>query len=89
MWFAELHRAGKAEVAVDACMKAFVILPVSGETPITARAMSGRDFEDNVQISCAMAGAVGAIVTRDPSDFAHSPVRVMSPAELLAVLPES
>lgn len=48
--------------------------------------MTDEDFEDNVHIACAMAAGVGAIVTRNPADFAHSPVPIMSPRELLAAL---
>jgi hypothetical protein len=45
--------------------------------------LPGGDFEDNLQIACAMAANLDAIVTRNPSDFAGSPLPVLTPAELL------
>ena len=77
---------GTAAAAVDACLKAFTIVPVTRDTLVAARAMAGDDFEDSVQIACAIAAGAVAIVTRNPTDFAHSPIKVMSPQELLAAL---
>jgi hypothetical protein len=48
--------------------------------------LPGNDFEDNVQIACAVIAGLDAIVTRDPKGFAGSPVLVLTPAELLARL---
>ncbi len=55
-------------------------------TIVATRGMAGRDFEDNIQIASAVEVGADVIVTRDPADFANSPVRVMSPADVLAVL---
>ncbi len=46
--------------------------------------MTGADFEDNLQIACAVEARLDAIVTRDTKGFAGSPVPALSPAELLA-----
>jgi predicted nucleic acid-binding protein len=75
-----------AFAAIDQLTAAADIVEVNRATIVAARAMPGHDFEDNVQISCAVATGAGAIVTRDPADFANSPVRVMSPVELLVIL---
>ncbi len=48
--------------------------------------MPGKDFEDNLQIATAVTDFIHGIVTRNPNDFAASPVRVYSPADLLATL---
>lgn len=77
---------GRAVEAVDACLKAFSVCSVTRDTLLAARAMGGKDFEDDVQIACAVTAGIDAIVTRNSSDFAFSPVRVMSPTELLAAL---
>lgn len=45
--------------------------------------MAGSDFEDNVVIAAAVTASLDAIVTRNVTDFAHSPVPVWQPAELL------
>jgi hypothetical protein len=46
-----------------------------------AQHLSGSDFEDNVQIACAEAGALEAIVTRHADRFAASPIAIWSLAE--------
>ena len=48
--------------------------------------MAGSDLEDNVCLACALNARLDAIVTRNPKDFAASPVPVLTPAELLALL---
>ena len=48
-----------------------------------AQALSGSDYEDNVQIACAEFNELDAIVTRNPSDYEGSPIVVWSPAECL------
>jgi predicted nucleic acid-binding protein len=40
------------------------------------------DFEDAIQVACAMAQDLDAIVTRDIDGFKDSPVVVLSPEEL-------
>ena len=46
----------------------------------------GSDFEDNLQIACEVEATLDAIVTRNPKDFVRSPVLILTPAELLALL---
>lgn len=41
------------------------------------------DFEDDLQIACAVAAGLDVIVSRDRAGFVHSPIPVLSPAELL------
>lgn len=65
--------------AIDRALTAAEIVEANRVTMLAARAMPGRDFEDNVQIACAVAAGVEAIVTRNPADFASSPIRVISP----------
>jgi hypothetical protein len=49
--------------------------------------MPGGDFEDNLQIACAVTDFMQGIITRNPADFAASPSRVYSPEEFLLTLP--
>ncbi len=51
-----------------------------------AERWDGIDFEDNLQIACAVEARLEAIVTRNPKDFAGSPVPILTPTELLALL---
>jgi hypothetical protein len=51
--------------------------------------MAGSDLEDNVCLACAVNAHLDAIVTRNPKDFAASPIPVLTPTELLASLPKA
>ena len=75
-----------ANIAVDQCVAAFEVCALYRECILAARAMQGGDFEDNLQVACAITDFAQGIVTRNLEDFAGSPVRVYSPAELLQVL---
>ena len=44
------------------------------------------DFEDAVQLACAIADNLEAIVTRNPQDFASASIPILSAGELLARL---
>lgn len=55
----------------------------------TAFASNWRDFEDAVQLACAVAENLDAIVTRNPQDFTGSPLAILSVGELLERLGES
>jgi hypothetical protein len=65
---------------------ALEIVPVDRTALEMATTLPGSDFEDNLQIACAVQACLDAIVTRNPQDFAGSPVPVLTPAELLALL---
>ncbi|NER32937.1 MAG: PIN domain-containing protein [Oscillatoria sp. SIO1A7] len=44
------------------------------------------DFEDAVQLACAIADNLEAIVTRNPQDFTNTSIPILSAGELLARL---
>lgn len=76
----------QALVMVDDCLAEFRIVPVTGAMLVAAQALPGNDYEDNVQIACAVDARVNVIVTRDPKGFAGSPIPVLTPADLVARL---
>jgi predicted nucleic acid-binding protein len=76
-----------AHAAVQHCLATLSIAPVDESTLLAALAMTGADFEDNLQIACAVQAGADGIVTRDPRGFASSPVPVLAPADLVALLP--
>jgi predicted nucleic acid-binding protein len=78
--------AAAAGTAVDVCLEAFEVCALYRECILAARRMPGDDFEDNLQVACAITDFVPGIVTRNPADFAHAPIRVYTPEELLTVL---
>jgi predicted nucleic acid-binding protein len=75
--------AALARAAVRQSVAAYAVLPIDKQTLLDADAMTGNDFEDNIMIAAAAAAVVDAIVTRNAADFAHSPIPVWEPAELL------
>jgi predicted nucleic acid-binding protein len=79
----------KARSGMETCLKVFEIVSVDRATSDAALLLPGSDFEDNIHIAAAAAGGMDAIVTRDSVGFAQSPVRVLTPNELLASLEES
>jgi predicted nucleic acid-binding protein len=72
-----------ARQAVEVCLAAFAVCPVNQTVLEQALQLPGSDFEDNVQIAAAVQSAMDAIVTRNPDDFAHAPLVVISPAALV------
>ena len=76
----------KARAGVHICLATFEIVPIGRLELEQADAMAGSELEDNLSLACALAAGLDAIVTRDPTGFATSPIRVMRPAELLAQL---
>ena len=72
-----------ARAAVQKSLAAFIILPVDRQALLDVDAMPGSDFEDNILIAAASAALLDAIITRNVADFAHSPIPVWEPGELL------
>ena len=81
--------AEQARRVVRTCLDLLQIVGVTRELLVAADRRSGGDFEDDLQVECAIAAGLDAIVTRDPKGFASSPVAALTPAELIARLPRS
>ena len=77
------HGVEKALLAVDTCLKAFKILPVTRHSLELARAFSGADFENNLQIACAILHGLDAIVTRNVADFQNAQITIFTPEQAL------
>jgi predicted nucleic acid-binding protein len=75
-----------ARAAVQTCLEAFEFCPVDRRALELAHSLSGRDFEDNLQMISAEIAQLDAIITRDPDDFRASSVPAIKPAEALALL---
>jgi predicted nucleic acid-binding protein len=72
-----------AHVALNLCLKTFDICPVDRRTVDEAIQLPGKDFEDNVQISCAVFAGVAAIITRDSAGFQATTIPALSPDEFV------
>jgi hypothetical protein len=77
-----------ADDAVRICLATFDIAPVQRSTLELARTLTDSDYEDKLQIAYAIEGQHDLIVTRNPNDFAAAPMRVFTPAQLAAILPQ-
>ena len=55
-----------ARFAIGLCLATFEVCPVDRQAIEQAALLPGDDFEDNVQIACALAAGLEAIVTRNP-----------------------
>jgi predicted nucleic acid-binding protein len=77
----------KAREAIEVCLATFAICRVDRAVLEYALLLTGTDFEDNVQIAAALQSELDAIVTRNPGDFSHAPLPVLTPVSLLAQLP--
>ena len=75
-----------ARTAVGACLTTLDIVSTDRSTLVAAQAFTGIDFEDDLQIATGVQNAVDAIVTRNPKDFAGSPIPVLTPADVVTLL---
>lgn len=66
-------------------LKIVLIAGVSEEEIRNALTLSWRDFEDSVQYSVALLQEMDGIVTRNPSDYKQSEIKVWKPEEFLSL----
>ncbi|MGC6583212.1 MAG: type II toxin-antitoxin system VapC family toxin [Akkermansiaceae bacterium] len=59
------------------------LAPTSQSSALKALEMEGEDFEDDLQIQCALAANCDCICTRNTKDFKKSPIPALSPTEFL------
>ena len=73
-----------ARQVVQACMMQLGVHTIDHLLLKQAYAYSGNDFEDNLQIACAVYYGDQMIITRDVNGFSHSPIRAISPDQFVA-----
>jgi predicted nucleic acid-binding protein len=71
-----------AMVAVTQLMRLMEVCTVDRDVLEQAIALGFDDFEDGIQVACAIGLELEVIVTRDAAGFAESPIMVLSPKEL-------
>ncbi|MGC1307949.1 MAG: PIN domain-containing protein [Phormidesmis sp.] len=80
-----------ADAAVSAVTRLLALMevcPVNREVLEQAVALKLSDFEDAVQVACAIASGLDLITTRDAIGFKGSPISVIEPIELKHILME-
>lgn len=75
-----------AREATDALLSVFEVASVDDAVLHAALALSWHDFEDAVTAAAAKRAKCQALVTRNPSGFKGSPIRVLTPSEAVAWL---
>ena len=81
--------ARMARETTDALLSVFSVAGVDDAVLNAALALNWNDFEDAVTTAAAKRAKCEALVTRNPSDFKGSAVRVLTPSEALAWLASS
>ena len=64
------------------------VAPTTHEHALQAASLPMRDFEDALQAVAAIACGASFVITRNGSDFLHSPIAALTPEELLARSPD-
>ncbi len=75
-----------AREATDALLSVFDVAPVDRGVLHASLSLGCRDFEDAVMAAAARRVKCDVIVTRNTKDFKRSPVRVLTPSEVVAML---
>lgn len=73
----------QARESVSQTLAAMQICSVDSDILEAAFASNLRDFEDAVQLACAIAENLDAIITRNPQDFTGATLPILSASELL------
>ena len=83
--FISFRRSADIPIAFSALDQIFVtfgLFPVDAALLLQARSLPGNDFEDNAQIACAANAGLDVIISRNQSDFRHSPLLVIEPLQI-------
>ena len=75
-----------AETALDWMLSLFDVASEDKTTFRVAKSLKFRDFEDAAVAATAQSAGCDFIVTRNIADFFVSPVKAMSPEELIAMI---
>lgn len=88
IYYIAQKRISKSEARklVAETLKVFSVAPIGANELQEALQSRTVDYEDAVQISAAVASGLDAVVTRNASDYANSPLPVYSPDEFLEQL---
>ncbi len=70
---------------VRACLRSFRVCPVTNSELKRALSYAGSDYEDNLQLACAVSAKLDAIISRDQK-FIAGVLPILTPAQLLKKL---
>ena len=84
-WAKHLGKAKTRKILTD-LLHVVRVVPVDEDRVRHALALNWADFEDAVQAACAEKAEADYLVTGNKKDFQKSPVKTVTPAELLALI---
>ncbi len=76
----------QARVTLTSLLQFLKIAPVDQNTIVQALNLPYRDFEDSVQMMAALQVHADYLLTRNARDYQPTPMEVIQPVELLAIL---
>lgn len=79
----------KAWQTIHASLDQLSVVPVGIDELRLATTLTGKDFEDNLQIACAINTQLDLIVTRNLTGFSGNNIPILTPQQLLLELRES
>lgn len=85
IFYISRRQVGKDQAfqAVSRCLREFGLLATYRAVLQAALALTGPDFEDNVQIASAQAAGMDLIVTRNVTDFRQSSIPALEPTDVV------
>ena len=76
----------KAWETVHTSLDQLSVIPVGINELQVATTLDGSDFEDNLQIACAISRQLDLIVTRNLAGFSHDNIPILTPQQMLLQL---
>ena len=76
----------KAWQAVQSILDQLSVIPVGINELRLATTLDGNDFEDNLQIACAISRQLDSIVTRNLTGFPRNDIPILTPQQMLLKL---
>ena len=78
----------KAWQTVHTSLDQLSVIPVGIDELRLATTIGGNDFEDNLQIACAISNQLDLIVTRNLAGFPRNNIPILTPQQMLLKLTE-
>ena len=79
----------KAWQVIHTSLDQLSVIPVGIDELRLATTLDGNDFEDNLQIACAISKQLDLIVTRDLAGFPRNNIPILTPQQMLLKLTEN
>ena len=72
-----------AMIAVKILLQIFKVVPVDAEILRRAVDFHDRDFEDDIQLQCALKAKCSQLFTRNPNHYDHSAIAIVPPSAFM------